>query len=260
VYLSIVTVCFNDLVGLKRTIKSVLPLPNNTEWIVIDGGSSDGTLEYLQSITENNFQFVSEVDKGIFDAMNKGILRAKGEYLSFMNSGDLYIREIFLEVVSEGIKTHDVLTYDYHCLNNRLVPVNSNKLSVSEEDLKFKSSIPHQSSLIRRSVFLEIGLYNQMFSHGGDYELFARMLSKNCFTFKFSPNRYLAYFVLDGLTSKNRSCYEQGKQHRDIQLLHFGSASKKRFLMFNLRYLLSFIPYSDHVVEKIRRVFFGIRA
>jgi len=46
--------------------------------------------------------------------------------LSFMNSGDLYIREIFLEVVSEGIKTHDVLTYDYHCLNNRLVLVNSN--------------------------------------------------------------------------------------------------------------------------------------
>jgi putative colanic acid biosynthesis glycosyltransferase len=88
--LSVVTVCFNDAVGLNKTARSVAGLGFPVEWIVVDGGSKDGSVDFLKS---NKFinQWVSESDDGIYDAMRKGLQMASGEFVIFMNSGDCFI-------------------------------------------------------------------------------------------------------------------------------------------------------------------------
>ena len=89
--LSIITVNLNNLEGLKKTYESVVSQTfTDYEWLVIDGGSTDGSREFIEQHQDKFAYWCSEPDKGIYNAMNKGIVRAKGEYLNFMNSGDYF--------------------------------------------------------------------------------------------------------------------------------------------------------------------------
>lgn len=98
--LTIITITFNNLEGLKSTLKSVSEQQNkNFEHWVIDGGSTDGTLEYLETYQKHPIQFISEPDKGIYDAMNKGIERARGSWTIFMNAGDFFAQSDVLSKV-----------------------------------------------------------------------------------------------------------------------------------------------------------------
>ena len=106
--LSIITINYNNIEGLKKTAESVLSqIFRDFEWIIIDGGSNDGSKDFIESLAAKpgaNVSFwCSEPDKGIFNAMNKGIARAKGEYLNFMNSGDWFLNKDTLRKVVELI-------------------------------------------------------------------------------------------------------------------------------------------------------------
>lgn len=95
--LSIITVAFRNLAGIVKTHASLAHLAQaddiSFEWIVVDGGSNDGTCEYLENLKGiYNLRFVSEPDNGIYDAMNKGIAMAQGKFALFLNSGDIFIR------------------------------------------------------------------------------------------------------------------------------------------------------------------------
>jgi len=101
---SIITVTWNDLSGLKNTYQSINnQVYDNYEWIIIDGASKDGTKEWLESLNGNSCTWISESDKGIFDAMNKGIKRASGDFLIFMNSGDCFYDTSTLKDVTDQI-------------------------------------------------------------------------------------------------------------------------------------------------------------
>ena len=103
-FFSIITICFNNLEELKYTYKTIKDQGfSDFEWIVVDGNSQDGTKEWLEKVNAN--KWVSEKDKGIYDAMNKGIEMATGEYLVFMNSGDGFYSDSVLQQVSEKINT-----------------------------------------------------------------------------------------------------------------------------------------------------------
>lgn len=112
--LSIITINYNNAQGLKRTINSVENQSwQEFEWIVIDGGSTDGSRELIESISDKLSFWCSEPDNGIYDAMNKGIYRAKGKYLSFLNSGDVYYNEATLfNIFHESNHTEDILYGD----------------------------------------------------------------------------------------------------------------------------------------------------
>ena len=98
--LSIITINYNNLEGLKRTYDSVVSQTyHDFEWIIIDGGSTDGSKEFIEEHQEHFAYWCSEPDKGVYNAMNKGIARATGEYLNFMNSGDCFYDEHTLEKV-----------------------------------------------------------------------------------------------------------------------------------------------------------------
>jgi len=106
--ISIVTVVYNDADGLEKTIQSVLSQTyKNIEYIVIDGGSSDGTVEVIQKYESHIDYWVSEPDKGIYDAMNKGSERATGDFVNFLNAGDFFFEETTLHKVITKIDERD---------------------------------------------------------------------------------------------------------------------------------------------------------
>lgn len=102
---SVITVCYNAVSVIEETIKSVLSQSyDNIEYIVIDGGSTDGTLDIIQAYSESISLWISEADNGIYDAMNKGIGYASGNYICFMNAGDSFTNEDALDSVAKQIE------------------------------------------------------------------------------------------------------------------------------------------------------------
>lgn len=101
---SVVTVCYNTVDSIERTILSILDQTyHNIEYIIIDGGSTDGTVDIIQRYADRISYWVSEPDKGIYDAMNKGIAVATGDYINFMNAGDCFFSHSIIEAVVYNI-------------------------------------------------------------------------------------------------------------------------------------------------------------
>jgi len=108
--LSIITINYNNINGLVKTINSVVEQTfSNFEFIVVDGGSEDGSCQKLIELSEKMTSWISEKDNGIYHAMNKGIIKATGEYLLFLNSGDFFIENNILEKVFSTKHTDDFL-------------------------------------------------------------------------------------------------------------------------------------------------------
>ncbi|WP_083993885.1 glycosyltransferase [Gelidibacter algens] len=108
--ISIITINYNNLDGLKKTMTSVLEQTYaNVEYIIIDGGSTDGSKRYIESCQQDLAYWVSESDRGIYNAMNKGIAQATGEYLLFLNSGDWLAGVKVLDLISKNLGNCGIL-------------------------------------------------------------------------------------------------------------------------------------------------------
>ena len=211
--LSIITINFNDVTGLKRTVNSVFSQNNKEfEYIVIDGGSKDGSAAF---INENKTHFdycISEPDKGIYNAMNKGILAAKGEYLLFLNSGDLLFDAETINNAIEILKsrTKDIFFGD---LVNRK---EQDTLESYSEKITFKKffdgSLPHPASFIKRSCFLDDNLYDEDLKIVSDWKFFILGIFKRNFSFEYI-DQIIAIYYLDGISSTNKELdtYERQK-------------------------------------------------
>lgn len=101
--ISVITVSYNAVTSIEKTMLSVLnQIYDRVEYIIIDGGSVDGTLEVIQKYVDRLGYWVSEPDKGIYDAMNKGILNASGDWIIFMNCGDIFVDDNVLYSLFSG--------------------------------------------------------------------------------------------------------------------------------------------------------------
>lgn len=176
--LSIITINYNNLEGLRKTIQSVLSQTwKDFEWIVIDGGSTDGCLELLEKYKDHFSYWCHEKDNGVFNAMNKGIAKAKGEYLNFMNSGDEYNATDTLEKVFSIATDNNIGVYygnyfesfaDEH-LRERILP--------RDLDLRFIMYMPlnHQSTFIKRDLLTNQG-YDESYRIISDWKAFIQWL------------------------------------------------------------------------------------
>lgn len=198
--LSIITINYNNLEGLKRTVESVI---NQTwqefEYIIIDGGSKDGSAAYIESQTNHFDYWVSEPDKGIYNAMNKGIAKATGEYLLFLNSGDHLYNDTVLENNYSCIKDYDLIYFDIQMIKEKSIKIYSYPSNLKFSYM-YSGSLPHPSTFIKANLFKKFGLYDENYKIVSDWKFFMMVLFKyNCSYSKITQT--LSVFYLDGISS-----------------------------------------------------------
>lgn len=186
---SIITVNFNNKEGLHNTIKSVI---NQTfrdfEYIVIDGGSTDGSVDILKKYDKYINYWISEKDSGIYNAMNKGIAKANGEYLNFMNSGDCFYSTDILEKVSSYHFNADfIVGKDYHYNNKNHQGHASIQPPRTTMIHFFVATLDHQSSFIKRELFTN-SLYNESRRLVSDWIFFTEKIVKEGKQVQFIPD------------------------------------------------------------------------
>jgi putative colanic acid biosynthesis glycosyltransferase len=191
---SIITVTKNNLAGLKRTHESVKEQSyTNYEWIVIDGLSGDGTRDYLE---KSGAAFSSEPDGGIYEAMNKGIERACGEYLLFLNAGDTLPDQDLLSTLQKSCAARPDFIYGDAMETNGLY-----KKARAHETFLYGMFTHHQAMLYKRSPLGDL-LYDTAYRIAADYDFTVRFLKRN-------PNAHyipcaLCIFEDGGISQKNR--------------------------------------------------------
>lgn len=230
--ISIVTVVLNDLEGLKRTYASLCHVDMDYEWIVVDGGSTDGTLEWLRSQPLPSGMVISEKDRGIYDAMNKGWLRSRGEWIYFLNAGDVLRRGLanLLDVshVTDVVSARVALEDDRGCDLGRCHPVADAK----RDDLRASNCIAHQGTILRRDLFNRFGGYSLQYSIQGDFEYWVRLQNAGA-RFHF-VDEVVAGFVYNGVSSR-RSNYLRAEAERRAILLRYGLLSAWQASWIQLR-------------------------
>lgn len=200
---SVVTINFNDAKGLEKTISSVVSQTyQDFEYIVIDGGSTDDSVNVIEGNQQKINYWVSEKDKGIYNAMNKGIIKASGEYILFLNSGDYLVNNVVLENISEELDGVEFISGNLEFY----LPDNSLFTRVHPDKLTFtylvSKTISHPSTFIKRELFEKFGLYNEELKIVSDWEFFFKCLGLNGATFK-SVNTTITHFDMYGISSSN---------------------------------------------------------
>lgn len=170
--ISVITVNFNHAQGLAKTMKSVLAQTYcNLEYIVIDGGSTDGSAGIVKQYRERLAYSCSERDNGVYDGMNKGIVHATGDYVLFMNSGDSFCNSTVLEdIFGKTEYDSDLIVGRQYQQRNGLRRANRHIFS-DEVDERFliSNTLPHQATFIKRSLLTEIGGYNLSYKIVADW-------------------------------------------------------------------------------------------
>ena len=175
VKVSIITVCLNAADSLANTCESICSQQySGFEWIVIDGASTDGSLDILHEYQGDITRLVSEPDNGIYDAMNKGIRLARGDYLLFLNAGDRLAGPDVLYSV-ESAPDVGIIYGDIEVVSDGL-----SKLIKSPQELPrdflLRKMMPHQSTFIKKELFDKYGSYKVSYKIAADYDFFVRML------------------------------------------------------------------------------------
>ena len=199
--ISIITANLNNAAGLRETIKSVESQTyTDFEYIIIDGDSTDGSVDVIKNYSEKITFWLSEPDNGIYDALNKGVKFAKGEWVVFMNSGDLFNdNNVFLQIFSNEIETSTDILY-----GNTIVKESNKKIKPPAKINKnffFFETICHQSLFFKRNIFEILGYHNLNYKIISDREFLIRAIIRN---FKFTYiDIDVCLWEAEGLSSKN---------------------------------------------------------
>ncbi|ADE35629.1 glycosyltransferase family 2 protein [Methanohalophilus mahii] len=198
--ISIVTVCLNSETYLKRTIESILNQSyTNIEYIIIDGGSTDGTIATIKKYEDSITKWVSEPDDGIYDAMNKGIAMSKGEIIYFLNSGDyLYDKSVLYRVATHFLNPRVMGVYG----NVEIKDDRGNKRirgsEVNYNNLLYKR-ICHQALFVRKKLFNELGEFSTYLKLSSDHEFIVKCIKQYKENFVYF-NETIAFYMSGGAT------------------------------------------------------------
>lgn len=225
---SIITVCFNSAKTIGETIDSLLSQScNDYEYIIVDGGSTDGTMDIIKEYEpkfEGRMHWISEQDKGIYDAMNKGIKMAKGEYVNFMNSDDC-LEDDCLNKVKCWISEHPGIDIYYGItLNMRHDGQEQYLMRVHHSCLCQGKMICHQSIFMSIEVFKKIGDFRINYKIIADHELLLRAQKNNC---SYQPMPFVVcHFRWGGFSTEESILLEYKKELRDL-LIEYGFKDAK---------------------------------
>lgn len=239
--LSVITIVYNNVKDIERTMLSILNQTySNIEYIVIDGASSDGTLEVIKQYEHCIAKLISEKDKGIYDAMNKGLAIATGDYVLFMNSGDeIYeletVEKIFATAPNADIYYGETEMYDenWNSLGRRRHQAPEH---FTWESFKYGMSISHQAIYIKRSLTEP---YNLQYKYSADIDWIIKIAKKASSI--VNTHLYVAKYLVGGMSKK---------KHRE--------SLKERFQIFSHYYgLVSNII--NHIVIAFNLAFYFLK-
>lgn len=217
--ISIITVNFNNSAGLEKTMYSVCSQNYpNLEYIVIDGDSTDGSKETILRFRDKISYWVSEPDQGIYDAMNKAILHATGDYVLFLNSGDFFCASVLPEVFSE-LQTEDLLVGRQRFVQNGRKIGISPRLHISEINMEYflSSTLPHQATFIKRGLFDRCGLYDMSYRICADWVFWIEAIVKNHCTVKMLDCP-VSFMDNGGVSSDMEKCHRDMSRYLQVCL------------------------------------------
>lgn len=252
--ITIVTITYNSERYLEQTITSVIEQTyTNREYIIVDGGSTDGTLDIIKKYESEIDNWISEPDNGIADAMNKGIDLATGDYILFLHSDDYLVNSSVLERASEYLGDrfdifffqvlHDITEQDQVSSNRSLGWLTN-----------FKMGSCHQGQLCSRKLFQRIGKFDTSFKIDMDYDLILRAYRAG--TSCNSINMPLAVMRLIGISSRTdwKSLRERFDEERRV---HFKNCNTIWMRLLYIFYWMMYLPYrkSLHALNPNKKVF-----
>lgn len=244
--ITIVTVVRNGEKTLERTIKGVINQTyKNIEYIIIDGNSTDKTLDIIKKYENKIDYWMSEPDKGIYDAMNKGILLAKGEYIQFLNSDDYFVsNESLRNIVRFLDKKVDIFSCRVSIGEKGRFLSYFPKKILNLNNLKKGNTLAHPATFMKKKVFVELDYFNTNYKIASDYDIICK-----CFLGGYNilqDNHVIVQFDLSGISSV--CSFLSLKEVSSIIRKHFGR-------LYSIPYFCKRFSYIS--LEKIFK-FFGI--
>lgn len=200
--ISVVTVCYQAVSIIEKTIQSVVcqDYPN-IEYIIVDGGSNDGTVEIIQKYTTKITKWISEPDNGIYDAMNKGVKMATGDWIIFLNAGDFYHSSNVFSLFLKEIYEDTIIAYG---LIHYFTPEKEYDMEyIPIEKMKYLDPIPHPAAMTRLSYHKE-HLFDVSFRSSGDYDFFYKAYFYDTVKFQFIPMIMTDYDNSKGISKDNK--------------------------------------------------------
>lgn len=278
--ISVITVCRNAEKEIEKTILSVL---NQTckdfEYIIIDGASTDGTLDIIEKYRDKLACIVSEPDKGLFNAMNKGIKKATGDLLFFPNAGDVvYDKNVFSDVIKEFKKeTVDFIFGDMFFVNPDNVDENITTIKSGRRanlsGFVFNYSLyhgtpPQPAAFFKKEIFDKCGKFIEEdgeFIISPDFEYFMRIMIRHRLTFKYI-DRVISKFAIGGQSSLKKNFKAAIEEHRKIIQMYpelnpkgfkkykFFMTKIYPFIFKNFKFLIRKYNSNKNIKEKINRI------
>lgn len=204
---SIITINYNNLNGLKKTVESVLSQSfSDFEYIIVDGKSNDGSVEYLLGHQKEFSHLIIENDNGIYDAMNRGLMLASGDYVQFLNSGDYLSNNNILHELSSITSTNSDVDFFYSDVINN----DTNSIHGYPQRLTFNyffsQTINHQSTLFKRCLFQKYGFYSEQYKIVSDWEFYLKILFIHRCKYLWISNPIVVFDYSNGVsTSQSNS-------------------------------------------------------
>ena len=250
--ISIITVIFNGKNFLEQTIQSVINQSyENVEYIIIDGGSTDGTIEIIKQYEKNLAYWISESDRGIYDAMNKGIRVAKGKIIGILNSGDLYHQDA-LKKVAKLYKNNQqneylIITGAMTRFDNDAKIEFIQKRSPTDLERRINLGMPinHPATFVTKNIYETIGYFNPEFKIGGDYDFIFRAYHSKIVQFIFADD-ILASMSMGGVSEKSTNLWIRAREAMKIRKAQLSIVHN---VLLALR--LIFIGYTKHLLVAI---------
>lgn len=254
--ISIVTICYNIESSIVPTCESVIAQTYpNFEWIVVDGGSTDGTLDVLKSYEGRMTRLISEKDNGIYDALNKGIREASGTWIVFLNGGDSFASHSVLEEIFNKTRDDADIIYGNTLLSKEgkvFDHVHADDVNEAGRIFFFGNCINHQSAFIRRELFERYGLYDETYKICADHEKWVVFATNNC-RFKWE-DIFVAIYDVKGVSGVKTSRKQVGKERKMIQQTYFSRKEHRRAKRLQRQHKYQTVSYRGRLPGKISLV------